>query len=127
MIVDGDVSPHTPELRGEHEAVLEHVLGDHRRAVGQSGEQHELSLEIRGETGVRQRLDIGRTQGALAGDTQPIGARLDLAAHGAKLHDRHAQISGVDAVNRHGAARQGAAHQKRPASILSPTVVCSQG
>lgn len=110
-----------------HEAVLEDVLRDDRHVIGQGRQQHELSLQVGGKAGVRQRLDVHGEQGPFATHGDPVVARFHITAHGPKLHDGHAQKSGVDAVHGEGASGKRAADEKGAASMRSPTVVCSQG
>ena len=61
---------------------------------------------------MRQRLDVHGGQGLLATHGDPVVARFDIAAHGPKLHDGHAQKSGVDAVHGEGASGKRAADEK---------------
>ena len=67
MVLDGDVRAHAHELAGEHEPVLEHVLGDDGHAVGERGQQHELRLQVGREARMRQGLNIDGNKGAAYG------------------------------------------------------------
>lgn len=69
VVVQRHVGPHAHELGGEHEAVLEDVLRDDRHVIGQGRQQHELSLEIGGETRGAAASGCPRRTGA------PRGAR----------------------------------------------------
>ena len=64
MTLDADVGAHAADLVGEHEAVLEHVLGDDAVALGDRHERHELRLHVGGKAGVWQRLHVDRREPA---------------------------------------------------------------
>ena len=112
MVFNGDFGTHAADFSGEHEAVFENILGNHGVAVRDRGEQHELRLQIGGETRMRQRLNIGGQKRTLARNRDGIVAHIDRAAHGGKLHKRHAQEARIDAANGNGTARKRAAHEE---------------
>ena len=51
MALDANLGAHAPELRREHEAVLEDVLCNDGAAAGQRGKDHDLGLHVGGESG----------------------------------------------------------------------------
>ena len=61
---------------------------------------------------MRQRLQVDGSQRARAAHGDPVVARLHVAAHGAELHERNAQIRRIDAVHGDGTARQRASGQE---------------
>ena len=60
VALDNDIGTHAVQLASQHEAVLEHILGDHAGALAQSEEAHGLSLHIGGKSRERKRLDVRR-------------------------------------------------------------------
>lgn len=84
MALDTNIGTHTHELGGEHEAVLEDVLGNYGASVGKGRKHHDLRLHVRREAGERKRLDIDRPDALDAIDVDAVLDTLALDAH--KFH-----------------------------------------
>ena len=72
VTIKANIRAHTIELSGEHEAVLEDVLRNHRTAISKSSQHRELRLHVGRKPRVRQGLDIGRTELLRARDRDRI-------------------------------------------------------
>jgi hypothetical protein len=112
---DTDVSAHTGEFEGVHEAVLENRFGDEGDPLGLSHQRHELRLEIGGETGVFFGGDVDAFEHAAPPYAELAGRGLgDLHAGLKKLRDQSAQVVGHAAGYQQIAARESAGNEKRP-------------
>ena len=64
--VDVDAGAHAVEFGDVHEAVLEDGLGDHRGALRDRHQRHELGLHVGGETWEWLGHDVGAVQAVQA-------------------------------------------------------------
>lgn len=99
MALDTNIGTHTHELGGEHEAVLEDVLGNYGASVGKGRKHHDLRLHVGRETRERKRLDIDRPDALDAIDVDAALDTLALDAHKFHLFEHHSQVDGAEARN----------------------------
>ena len=123
MALDTNIGTHTHELGGEHEAVLEDVLGNYGASVGKGRKHHDLRLHVGRETRERKRLDIDRLDALGAIDVDTVLDTLALDAHKFHLFEHHSQVDGAEARNIDAAliGHEAPATIKVPASMRSPT------
>jgi hypothetical protein len=103
--VEVDAGAHAHELGHMHEAVLEDGLGDHRGALGDGHQRHELGLHVGGEAGEGLGHHVGAAQAVEAGDGEA----------GVGLGDIHAAVAQVagDGAEVYPAGRPGGAACRR--------------
>ena len=69
--LDGDVGAHALQLTRKHESVLEDILGNHARALGECKKAHGLRLHVGGKSREGQRLNVWWKDGAPRQTVQP--------------------------------------------------------
>ena len=110
-MVDIDVGAHTGQFRHMHETIFKDRLGDHGGPLSDRHQDHELRLQVGGETGIGLGHHIdpieavrrgGDQQGVTVvfnrypGLAQGVGDRLDQLAAGADQFDTPAGERGGD-------------------------------
>src|SRR5208283_1711925 len=90
-----DIRAHANQFLRVHEAVLENIFRDDRRAGGLGGERHVLRLHIGGEAGIFFRVHVGGCKRLVAHDADGVGFHRGLHASFPELLQDAGKVRGL--------------------------------
>ena len=112
VALDFNVRTHADQFLSVHEAVLENIFGDDRRAFGLRGQRHELGLHVGGKSGKFFGGHIRGGEGIVAHHAHGVGGRLGLDSDFLEFAEDRAEVSGIASGDVEVAAGHGSGDKK---------------